>query len=1003
MKLRDLLRRTPLQPDDPAAPMPLFAVEHADATRFTTTPEIFTALLAGRGQRSAQEQFLVLEALADEGRAHAIDNGFEITADEVARLSRDEAGLLRLPPRYTGRFDATFRSVTSRPDFAVALSLRTGQYEEPFRRDGAVVLLGMAPYARAYRLSPAALRTLRAVEAHQVLARHDRTEARNARLVAELQAARRMAASHDPGVRDETFALDLGHLDQFTTSAPSKVGIRVEPQEDGSLAIAPHLDVGVDPRALDAQWHQLPTDDDADGGVLRVDKQLVLLDRDQLDGVREVRRRPRIPKEQVSTFYEAPGTFFDPELVDVELTFMWLVAGLGRLAPVSYAEAAKSGTEWINPHHGVTAPEVLADRPQTLREQHEVEHSVEDAWQRGEELLTLGHDVVDISDRTRVDDALEASRRRLSALGVATSPEDVGEEPEAGPKVQVGWLLDDAVALADRLRAAADAATLRRPVDHAALGRRPFPHQVEGIEWMTRLMQASFDGADDDPARVRGGLLADDMGLGKTYMTLAALNEVVKADRDAGGLLRPTLAVMPVALLENWLHEIEETFGSPYGPFDDVVVLHGEGLNHYRSGRGRESAVTEDQLDSTGMVRTGILSDLMLLRVGATWGDARLDRPGTLVLTTYETVGRYQVSLSQVDWGVVVFDEAQNLKNPDILRTRAAKALRARFKLLATGTPVENSLKDFWSLLDTAQPGLLGSWAQFREEWEGPMSAASGDAHAHLGQRLRAAVGPYMLRRVKEDHLTQLPPKHVHTGEHARPMPPAQVAAYDDVISRHRAQAGTKGAMLGTLHRLAQASLHPGLLTPQPVMDDPSEAGNSARTDVAVREILDSIRHRGEKAIVFCSSKTMQRTLALWLRELYGVPVDVVNGDTPATGRGDTRLRKIRSFEARDGFGVIVMSPLAVGVGLTVVGANHAIHLERHWNPAKEAQATDRIYRIGQTRPVHVYHPMALHPEVDSFDVNLDRLLRSKVALKDAVVVPESVSEEEIAHAMGLG
>ncbi|MCK9792327.1 DEAD/DEAH box helicase [Isoptericola sp. 4D.3] len=982
--------------------MPLFTVEHGDATRFTTAAETFAELLAGRGQRSAQEQFLVLESLADDGRARAVDHGFELTADEVARLPRDEAGLLRLPPRFTGTFDVTVRSVTSRPDFTVGLALRTDRYEEPFRRDGATVLLGTAPYARAYRLSPAALRTVRAIQAHQSLDPRARTEARNARLVAELQAAQRMAASHDPDIRDETFALDLGHLDEFTTSTPSKVGLRVEPQADGSLVVAPHLE-GVEPRALDTRWHQLPSDTGADGGVLRVDKQLVLLDRDQLEGVREVQRRPRIPKEQVPTFYEAPGTFFDPDLVDVELTFMWLVAGLGRLAPVSYAEAAKSGTEWINPDHGVTAPEVLAERPQTTGEQREIEQSVEDARQRGDDLLTLGQDVVDISDHTRVDEALAASRCRLAALGVDTSPEAATEERDSGPKVRVGWVLDDATSLADRLRTVAESAPLRRPVDYAALGRRPFPHQVEGVEWMTRLMQASLEGADDDPGRVRGGLLADDMGLGKTFMTLVALGETVRAAGDAGNAVRPTLAVMPVALLENWLDEIGDTFGSPHGPFDDVVVLHGDGLRHYRTGRGRESAVNEEHLDGAGMVRDDVLADLMLLRVGAAWGEARLDRPGTLVLTTYETVARYQVSLSQVDWGVVVFDEAQNLKNPDILRTRAAKALRARFKLLATGTPVENSLKDFWSLLDTAQPGLLGSWAQFREEWETPMSTASGEAHGELGRSLRAAVGPYMLRRVKEDHLTELPPKHVHSGRHGRLMPPEQVAAYDDVIARYRAKAGTKGAMLGTLQRLAQASLHPGLLTPDDGMDDPFAIRRSARTDVTVREILDQIRSSSEKAIVFCSSKAMQRTLALWLRELYGVPIDVVNGDTPATGRGDTRLRKIRAFEARDGFGVIVMSPLAVGVGLTVVGANHAIHLERHWNPAKEAQATDRVYRIGQTRPVHVYHPMALHPDVDSFDVNLDRLLRSKLALKDAVVVPESVTEDEIARAMGLG
>ncbi|AEG43647.1 DEAD/DEAH box helicase [Isoptericola variabilis] len=1004
MKLRDLLRKTPMRPDVAGEPPRLFDVAHGETTTFTTTPETFAELLAGTGTRSIQEQFLVLETLADEGRARPAEDGFEVTAEELARLSDDEAQLLRLPGRFTGHLEAAFRSTTTRPDFAVDLSLRTGRYPEPFRRTGAVVTLGLAQHAETYRLSPPALRALRAVEAHQRLSPAARTEARNMRVVAELQAAQRMAASQDPSTNDPHFDLDLRHFEQFTTRVPERVGVVVEPQDDGSLAIMP--DVGVAPADLRQRWHQLPVDEDADGGVLRVGKELVLLDRERLAGVREVRRRPRIPKEQVREFLGAPGAFFDPDLVDVELRFSWLVAGLGRLAPVTFAQAADAGPEWISKEHGLTAPEVLAERPRTVSEHEEIEHTVAEAWERGEDVIPLGEDIVDISNRSRVEEALAVSRERVTRLGLEDAEDDVtdlvsAEEP-SGPQVRVGWMLDDAEDLSERLRQAADNAALQRPVDYASLCRTPYPHQVEGIEWMARLMQASLDGADDDPARVRGALLADDMGLGKTFMTLAALAEAQRAERARTGSARPTLAVMPVALLENWLDELEATFGSFTGPFDDVVVLQGEGLAHYRTGRGRETAVNEDHLDHDGMVRRDVLPDLMRLRVGERFGDARLDRPGTLVLTTYDTIGRYQVSLAQVDWGTVVFDEAQALKNPDILRTRAAKALRARFKLLATGTPVENSLRDFWSLLDAAQPGLLGSWAQFRERWDAPMREATGERHAELGRALRAAVGPFMLRRVKEDHLDDLPPKILHTGEHARMMPPAQVQAYDDEIARYRAKAGTNGAMLGALQRLAQVSLHPGLVQDEVLADGVGAVDLSARTKVTVREILDGVRAAGEKAIVFASTKRMQRALALWLRDLYDVPVDIVNGDTPATGSEDSRVRRIRRFEQRPGFGVIIMSPLAVGVGLTVVGANHAIHLERHWNPAKEAQATDRVYRIGQTRPVHVYHPMAIHPDTGSFDVNLDRLLRSKIALKDAVVVPEAVTEDEVARAMGL-
>ncbi|MNW61642.1 hypothetical protein D3C74_397140 [compost metagenome] len=171
----------------------------------------------------------------------------------------------------------------------------------------------------------------------------------------------------------------------------------------------------------------------------------------------------------------------------------------------------------------------------------------------------------------------------------------------------------------------------------------------------------------------------------------------------------------------------------------------------------------------------------------------------------------------------------------------------------------------------------------------------------------------------------------------------------------------------------------------------------------AAVQVIDEVRAVDEKVIVFVINKKVQARLALWLQERYRLRVRVVNGDTAAVGAGATRKGIIGEFERSPGFNVIIMSPLAVGVGLTIVGANHAIHLERHWNPAKEAQATDRIYRIGQTRPVHVYLPMALHPDTTSFDLNLDRLLQQKSTLRDAIVVPEAVGEQEVVAALGLG
>lgn len=1007
MGLIDRIRkqRPATAPDDDFAPTPGFRPDFGEDTRFITDSETFALMRAGIAQRTAQEQFYVLDALADEGRAVLVDDGFTVPAEEIALLADDDARVLGLPPRFTGTLHTDVQKWTASPGFRIEIDLQVGQHPEAPRRRGPAVRVG----GSVYRVSLPLLRALRAVEDHAALTPAERTEAENVRLVAALQDARRLARSGEPAARDDGFSMTLGSLERFTTVRPSSVGILVEPQPDGSLVVEPDLGTSVDRDLVARRWHQLdrvPSHDGtlADEGpgrsaVLRVDDTLVLLGPEQLAGVREVRRRRRIPANQAKRLFEAPGAFYDPDLVDVDIRFSVRVAGLGIIAPISFDEASSSGIDWFAAQEAVSDPSVLESVASTPAEQESLEREIAGTWDRGETVVPVGEQLVDVSDHDRVQEAFEASRRRLEALDAEPVAEsEVEPDGPTGRRVTVGLHILDAEDDAGRLRARAAAARPRVPVDYARLEREPFPHQRVGIEWMAGLMQEAMMSPPDDRCRIQGALLADDMGLGKTFMTLAALGEARRVQADAGRPMLPVLAVMPVALLENWLAEIESTFGTRNGPFDDVVVLQGAGLQQFRvAGAARETAASVEDLDDDGMVREDRIHTA--LRVGDGWGERRLDRPGTLVLTTYETLRRYQVSLGVVDWGIAVLDEAQATKNPEILATRAAKGLKARFKLLATGTPVENSLRDFWSLVDTAQPGLLGRWSDFQETWVHPMHEAQGVEHERLGRALRDEVGPFMLRRIKEDHLDDLPPKHLH--EYRMLMPQAQVETYDRVLADHRARAGRKGAALETLLQLADASLHPGLVSGG-LDGDRRQVEASARTLVAVRDVLEGVRDAGEKAIVFAKRKDMQRALSLWLREIYGLPVEIVNGDTPATGSGDTRIAKIRAFEARPGFNVIIMSPLAVGVGLTVVGANHAIHLERHWNPAKEAQATDRVHRIGQKRPVHVHYPIALHPAVDSFDVNLDRLLRSKLALKDAVVVPQEVSQDDLERALGL-
>ena len=343
---------------------------------------------------------------------------------------------------------------------------------------------------------------------------------------------------------------------------------------------------------------------------------------------------------------------------------------------------------------------------------------------------------------------------------------------------------------------------------------------------------------------------------------------------------------------------------------------------------------------------------------------------------------------------------------------------------------MENSLGDFWCLLDTAQPGLLGSWQHYRDSWIKPILNAEEQERdlirIQIGEQLRRTVGTFMLRRVKEEQLKGLPSKTICSGvqqadsqlqryhpELSRVMSGLQLQAYDAVLDEYRSRRASdenmQGAALAALSRLRSISLHPRLddeaaLYSQDAKQARQYMQESGKLTI-VLQLLEQIRSQNEKVILFMMTKRLQRVLKLWLDQIYGLDIAIINGDTKAVAskvEDLTRKKLISQFEAQAGFNVIIMSPVAAGVGLTVVSANHVIHLERHWNPAKEAQASDRVYRIGQQKPVFIHLPTLTHPRFDAFDVHLDRLLRGKLMLKDAVVTTEAVSEREMTSAMGL-
>ncbi|WP_291980615.1 DEAD/DEAH box helicase [Luteitalea sp.] len=477
--------------------------------------------------------------------------------------------------------------------------------------------------------------------------------------------------------------------------------------------------------------------------------------------------------------------------------------------------------------------------------------------------------------------------------------------------------------------------------------------QHDGCRWLQQLWAAGAPGA----------LLADDMGLGKTLQCLTFLAWLRQLQQARNIPSRPILTVAPTGLLLNWVAEHDKHLNEP--GLGEMLSVHGQGLADLRVG---PRAASE-------------------LKVGIPTLDTDRMRRSDWVLTTYETLRDYQHSFGAISWDVLVFDEAQKIKNPQALMTDAAKAINADFTVAVTGTPVENRLADLWSIVDTIEPGRLGTLKAFVSTYE-PEAGVAPDALGDLKRRLTSPAPALLQRRTKAETLQGLPTVTHHATQVE--MPPPQAEAYEAVV--RAARSGAKGQMLQSLQGLRGVSLHP---QPEMAPSDTDFVSQSARLLEAVR-ILDEVASRGEKALVFIDAKAMQAALMEVLQRRYGLPEPplVINGEVP----GGKRLQRADEFQERPGFGVLILSPRAGGVGLTITGANHVIHLGRWWNPAVEDQATDRVYRIGQHKPVHVYTPLAVHPEYGeaSFDVRLDQLLQQKRALSRELLAPTEASSRDL-------
>ncbi len=543
-----------------------------------------------------------------------------------------------------------------------------------------------------------------------------------------------------------------------------------------------------------------------------------------------------------------------------------------------------------------------------------------------------------------VPEELAEIKRRLEAGGGRLSTREALEVALAG-EAQVDGLSVSVVAEGALAHAIA---RLRSGAERAAAPPEGFagtlrPYQARGVAWLQTMASLGL-----------GACLADDMGLGKTVQLLAFLaGRRAAAPEDA----RPVLLVAPTSVVGNWERE-----AARFAPALPLVRHYGEG--RARSAEELAARASGAASGADGAQRAG----------GA---QAARDTGGGLVVTTYGLLRRDAAMLAGVDWAAVVLDEAQNIKNAASRTARAARALRAPHRIALTGTPVENRLAELWSILEFANPGLLGPLEAFRRTYAVPIERYG---NREAAERLRRIVGPFLLRRVKTDPavVPDLPPK-IEARVFCtltREQVTLYQAALDEAMRRIEEAEGIarRGLVLALLTMLKQICNHPA----QCLGEAGPLAGRSGKL-ARLTEMLEEALAGGDRALVFTQFREMGDRLVRHLASSLDTEVLFLHGGTPRLARDEM----VRRFQGDPrGPRVFVLSVKAGGTGLNLTAASHVFHFDRWWNPAVEDQATDRAHRIGQRSAVQV-HKLVCAGTVEE---KVDRMLEQKRDLAARVV-----------------
>lgn len=506
------------------------------------------------------------------------------------------------------------------------------------------------------------------------------------------------------------------------------------------------------------------------------------------------------------------------------------------------------------------------------------------------------------------------------------------------------------------------------------------PYQVQGVSWLLFLRNMGL-----------GGCLADDMGLGKTIQFIAYLLKV-REQRDGGSEAeaksnsklssKPSLLICPTSVLGNWQKELAR-----FAPTLQIQL-------HYGAQRAKGEAFE------------------------ASLGDA------DLVITSYNLAQLDEEELSSVSWDTLCLDEAQNIKNVYTKQSQAIRKLEAGQRIALTGTPIENRLTELWSIFDFVNPGYLGTLTHFNRQYVGPIEK-NGDGAKELTTRVQRLIRPFLLRRLKKDPAIQLDLPDKYEGKAYVRLTTEQGALYENVVQslmekiEDSSGMEKKGLILTSLMKLKQICDHPGLFLREiggagviagvrAGVRAGTKAGSNAGTKAGAKakegrgalaaaadgrtrsaklerlvEMIDELRSEGGSCLIFTQFVEMGHLLQATLAQALGEPVQFLHGGISAVKR-DAMIARFQdaTLPAEERCHIFILSLKAGGTGLNLTAANHVFHYDRWWNPAVENQATDRAFRIGQTRNVQVHKFVTL----GTLEERIDEMIERKQGLSDQIV-----------------